>query len=116
MDIIALSLGLAPVPPLPPEVVARQTNTTRESQRIGGRRGAAVRNDGPEIRAQLREWMRDTGPATALDLCTDFGLSQTNVKRHLYILQRAGEVRREVIFRHGRHVALFAYAEPEPTE
>lgn len=112
MDIIALSLGLVPVPPLPHDVVARQADPVRERLRESGRFGAERRGHGPTVRAEIRELLRTTGPATLLDVTTYYGMSLTNAKSHLHRLAREGQVRMVQEQRGGHLTNVYHYAEP----
>lgn len=112
MNIIALSLGLEPIPPLPPEVVARQSDPTRDRLREAGRYGAERRGHGPTVRAEILDLLRNTGPATLLDITTYFGMSLTNAKSHLHRLARSGEVILSQELRGGRLTNIYRAAEP----
>lgn len=112
MNIIALSLGLAPVPPLPREVLERHASRTRELQREHGRQASSGRKHGPTVRAEVRELLRTTGPATLLDIQTYYGWSACNAKAHLSKLAASGEIRIEQRLIAGRWTNIHHYAEP----
>ena len=112
MDIIALSLGLAPIPPLPPEVAARQSDPARDLLREAGRYGAERRGYGPTVRAEILELLRATGPATLIDITTYYGMSTTNAKSHLHRMARNGEVTLTQEIRRGRLTNVYSAAEP----
>lgn len=111
MNIIALSLGLAPVPRLPAEVLERHSERTRLLQRESAREAAQDRRHGPTARAELRELLRTTGPATAGDIQTYYGWSITNTRAHLARLLKTGQIRVERRVVSGRWASLYHYAE-----
>lgn len=111
MDIIALSLGLQPVPPLPADVVRKQINRTRELQREAAREGYEARRHGPTVRAELRELLRTTGESTLGDIVTYYGWSNTNAKAHLARLLANGHIRVEQRMTMGRLTNYYSYAE-----
>ena len=111
MNIIALSLGLEPIPPLPPEVVARQSDPARDRLREAGRYGAERRGHGPTVRAEILDLLRNTGPATLLDITTYYGMSTTNAKAHLQRMTANGQVRMTQELRGGRLTNIYRAAE-----
>lgn len=99
MNIIALSLGLVPVPPLPPAVRERQNRIADERHRCINT-GSMTRMAATEYRAQMLQLLRDTGPGTTSDVAIAFNSTCKAVRAHLYVLQQAGKVRFEET-RHG---------------
>lgn len=90
MNIIALSLGLAPIPPVPVTPEAAKRAETRALQSEAGARGAGTRTDGPAMRRQLLELLRDTGSGTTKELCAYYNARRDSIAWHLQKLQRDG--------------------------
>jgi hypothetical protein len=87
MNIIALSLGLVPVPPLPPESHRRQH--LADLPRVRSASGRI----GPGFNAEVVAMLRNTGPATAFEVADFFGQDLDAIKLRLTRLQEAGEIR-----------------------
>lgn len=87
MNIITLSLGLAPIPPLPP--ASHRRRHLAEMPRV---RSAAGRI-GPGFGAEIVAMLRETGTATAFDIADFFGQDLDAVKLRLTTLQETGEIR-----------------------
>ena len=94
MNLIAINLGLAPVPPLPPSIVERRRADSEERQRAasGVRPYKAY---GEAFRATVVAMLRDTGPGTALDLAVCLGVTSQVLRGHLERLERDGLVIRK---------------------
>ena len=90
MNIIALSLGLIPIPPVPVTPEAAKRAETRAKQSEAGERGAGTRTAGPTMRRQILELLRDTGPATTMDLASYYVMRRDSMAWHLQKLQRDG--------------------------
>lgn len=86
MNIIALSLGLAPVPALPPETQRRRHTSEQRYVRTTGRIG-------PGFKAEIVAMLRETGPATTNEIADFFGQAMEPVKIRVALLQDAGEIR-----------------------
>lgn len=114
MNIIALSLGLAPVPPLPPQVQQRQGARCDDDRRQHASEAAKRRCHGPTMRAEIRELLRSTGPATLLDVATYYGLSITNTKAHLARLLADKHIRVVKEVQRGRLTNVYHYAPAQP--
>ncbi len=112
MDIIALSLGLVPVPPLPAQVVKRQADHWRRLMAESAREASGNRKHGPTVRAEIAAWLRHTGPATLLDVTTYYGMSLTNAKSHLNRMTRDGLARMEQEQRGGRLINVYYPVDP----
>lgn len=82
MNIIALSLGLAPVPPLPPAVRARQNRIADERHRCNNV-GRMTRQSATAYRAEMLQMLRDTGPATTSDVALHYNTTCKAVRAHL---------------------------------
>lgn len=94
MNLIAINLGLAPVPPLPPSVAERQRVAAQERERAAG----GVRSNktyGEAFRRQLLDMLRDTGSGTTLDLAVSMGTNIDVLRPHLERIERDELVRRE---------------------
>ena len=79
MNIIALSLGLAPIPPLPPAVRERQNRIADDRHRCTNV-GRMTRQSATAYRAKLLQMLRDTGPATTSEVADYFGYSDFRVE------------------------------------
>lgn len=96
MDIIAISLGLIPVPPLPPAVRERQHRIVEERERCNpGER--MPRMSATAYRAAIVQLLRDTGPGSSADLAASFGTTGKHMRAHLARMLRDGQVRCDVI-------------------
>lgn len=82
MNIIALSLGLAPIPPLPPAVRERQNRIADDRHRCTNV-GRMTRQSATAYRAKLLQMLRDTGPATTSDVAHHFNTTCKAVRAHL---------------------------------
>lgn len=89
-SIIALSLGLAPIPDAPPRAMRRRVQILADTDHAGF--GELARGDGAAVRAQILDLIRAEGSATAAEVCSHFGMSLGNAKHHLYGLRDAGLV------------------------
>lgn len=87
MNIITLSLGLATIPPLPPEAYRRQHLADLPRVR------SATGRIGPGFSAEIVALLRETGPATAFEVADFFGQDLDAVNLRLKRLQEAGEIR-----------------------
>lgn len=87
MNIIALSLGMTPVPPLPPEAQRRRHLSEVKYVRSTGRIG-------PGFKAEIVAMLRETGPATTNEIADFFGQAIEPVKIRVALLHEAGEIRR----------------------
>ena len=90
MNIIALNLGLIPVPPIPVSPDAAKRAETRAKQSEAGERGAGTRTAGATMRRQIIELLRDTGPATTMELSSYYDMRRDSIAWHLQKLQRDG--------------------------
>lgn len=92
MNIIALSLGLLPVPPLPPGVRERQNRIADERIRCVNSGERMSRESATAFRARILDMLRDTGPGTTSDIALAFDTTCKGVRSHLYVLHDAGLV------------------------
>lgn len=90
MDIIALSLGLIPMPANPRQ---QPEEDTRKKQSVAAKSAAKRRIAGPIMRRYILELLQSTGPATASDIAIYFGQSVSGVRHHLVAMERKGLVR-----------------------
>ena len=103
MNLIAINLGLAPVPPLPAPIVARQHAISDERQRAAsGER--SYKSYGEDFRRKVLAMIRDTGPGTAGDLAVCLGVTSQILRKHLERLDRDGLVARKARESCGRTV------------
>lgn len=82
MNIIALSLGLAPIPPLPPAVRERQIRIADDRHRCTNV-GRMTRQSATAYRAKLLQMLRDIGPATTSEVADYFNTTRKAVRAHL---------------------------------
>lgn len=112
--LLAISLGLAPVPPLPPEVRARQNKRLFErANRISP--GRMPRTTATGYRARIVQALRDTGSGTTADLAAYFETTGKALLGHLQRLERDGQVLREVVPCRGNRMAYVWSASDAPT-
>lgn len=109
MNIIALSLGLVPVPPLPPEVIKRQRATALARENNVPRR--YEHRSSVEYRVQILDMLRDTGPANTLEVAVYLNCDPTTARGHLATLVKSGQIRRETLCIKGRAAYLWSIAE-----
>ena len=112
MNIIALSLGLVPVPPLPPAVRERQNRIADERHRCANT-GRLTRQSATGYRAKMLQLLRDTGPGTTADIANAFDTTCKGVRPHLHILEQAGEVRFDVSYHGSRRDYLWHAVETD---
>lgn len=98
MNIIALSLGLVPVPPLPPESMRRQHLAEQRKPP----REQAARVAGPGFKSLILQMLRDTGSASASDIAVFFGQELAPVKNRLALLHDAGQNTVNAMLAHSR--------------
>lgn len=102
--LLAIGLGLAPVPPLPPEVRARQNKRLFERAKCINH-GRMPRTTATGYRAQIVQALRDTGSGTTADLAAYFETTAKALIGHLQRLEHDGQVRREVVLCRGNRMA-----------
>lgn len=91
MNIIALSLGLAPVPPTPSQL---RREAIRSKQRATALRHVANRRQISEITDALLQLMRERDHITLDDAMADLDITRTMAANQLAMLQEAGLVTR----------------------
>jgi mitochondrial fission protein ELM1 len=95
MNLIAINLGLAPIPALPPGIKKRAHTTDTDAEDVPTRSATGDRlhkRYGPEYRNRLFNMLRDTGCGTASDLAICMGTTTQAVRKHLERLERDGRV------------------------
>ena len=114
MNIIAMNLGLAPIPPLPPAVRARQNRIEDERHRCAN---FGERMTNPSIaayRAKILTLLRETGPASTADIAGEFNTTTKYIRPHLDRMVMDGTVRFEVSAGPGRKAFTWCAVEAQP--
>lgn len=102
MNLIAINLGLAPVPPLPAPSLRGNTPSATNASGASGER--SHKSYGEEFRRKALAMIRDTGPGTAGDLAVCLGVTSQILRKHLERLERDGLVARKARESCGRTV------------
>lgn len=102
MNIIALSLGLVPVPPLPPAVRERQNRVADERHRCANFGERMTNQSVASYRAKILNLLRETGPASTAEIASEFNTTTKYLRPHLDRMVLDGTVRFEVRMSGGR--------------
>lgn len=102
MNIIALSLGLVPVPALPPAVRERQSRIADERHRCANFGERMTNQSVASYRAKILNLLRETGPASTADIASEFNATTKAIRPHLDRMALDGTVRFEVSMSGGR--------------
>lgn len=106
MNLIAINLGLAPVPPLPAVILERQRSTAEERERCArGERGR--KTYGAAYREQMLATLRETGSGTVMDIACYMNTTRHVARSHLERLEREGKVERRQRMAGNRTVAVW---------
>ncbi|MBP7655400.1 MAG: hypothetical protein KA742_02500 [Pseudoxanthomonas sp.] len=114
MNIIAMNLGLAPIPPLPPAVRARQNRIDDDRHRFAS---CGERMTNPSVaayRAKILTLLRETGPASTADIAGEFNTTTKYIRPHLDRMVMDGTVRFEVSAGPGRKAFTWCAVEAQP--
>ena len=102
MNIIALSLGLVPVPPLPPAVQERQNRIADERHRCANFGERMTNRSVAAFRARILALLRETGPVSTSDIASDLNVTTRAIRPHLDRMALDGTVHFEVSTSGGR--------------
>lgn len=114
MNIIALSLGLAPVPPTPSQL---RREAIRAKQRAGALQRHGTRRAVTEITNGLLEMLRRRDHITLEDAMADLQITRSMAANQLAMLIDAGcATRHREATTDGRRVHVWRIAEDDPEE
>ena len=113
MNIIALSLGLVPVPALPRAVRERQSRIADERHRCANFGERMTHQSVASYRAKILNLLRETGPASTAEIASEFNTTTKYLRPHLDRMVLDGTVRFEVGMSGGRRAFTWTAVEAD---
>lgn len=106
MNLIAINLGLAPVPPLPDAILKRQ-HAIAEKREVCASGKRSRRTYGAAYRREILAVLQETGPGTVMDIACFMDTTPDVTRSHLERMEQDGVVERRRHMAGARTVAVW---------